>query len=46
VPQRVFHDICLRIVWQTKNDERLERPARDDVFGRKHEKPPGAGKNG
>jgi len=41
VPQRVFHDLCLHIVWQTKNDERLERAARDDVSGRKHEKPTG-----
>ena len=46
MPQHVFHDICLHIVWHTKNDEPLESAARDEVSGRKEEKPPGIGENG
>jgi len=46
MPQHVFHGICSQVVSHTKNEESLESAARDDVSGRKEEKPPGAGENG
>jgi len=46
MPQHVFHDICLDIVWHTKNDERLEAAARDDVSSGEDEEPPAIRENG
>jgi len=46
MPQHVFHGICPQVVSHTKNEESLEKAARDKLSGLKDEKPPGVDENG